>query len=105
MRRALALTLLFALPAIAAAPEKWFEAYSRGVNAVRAKNYDAAADALGRAVAEMPAESGAARARNEIITYTPHFWLGIAKFNLGDVDGALREWKTPEEQGAAQNSA
>jgi hypothetical protein len=29
----------------------------------------------------------------------PHFWLGIAKFNLGDTDGALREWKISEEQG------
>ena len=47
---------------------------------------------------------GAARARNEIITYTPHFWLGIAKFNLGDLDGALREWKTSEEQGVVQNT-
>src|SRR5207244_1687619 len=52
----------------------------------------------------MPSESGAARARNEIITYTPHFWLGIAKFNLGDLDGALREWKTSEEQGVVQNT-
>src|SRR5207247_351545 len=31
-------------------------------------------------------------------------WLGIAKFNLGDLDGALREWKTSEEQGVVQNT-
>lgn len=103
MKRALTLLLLVALPALAA-PEKWYEAYDRGVSAVRSKNYEAAAEALGRAVAEMPAESGAVRARNEIITYTPHFWLGIAKFNLGDLDGALREWKTSEEQGVVQNT-
>ncbi|MEK6374212.1 MAG: hypothetical protein AABO58_16115 [Acidobacteriota bacterium] len=103
MKPALALLLLVALPAFAA-PERWYEAYNRGVNAVRSKNYEAAAEALGRAVAEMPAESAAARARNEIFTYTPHFWLGIAKFNLGDVDGALREWRTSEEQGVVQNT-
>ena len=103
MKRALALLLLVALPALAA-PERWYEAYNRGVNAVRSKNYEAAAEALGRAVAEMPAESAAARARNEIFTYTPHFWLGIAKFNLGDIDGSLREWKISEEQGVVQNT-
>jgi hypothetical protein len=89
---------------IFAAVMKWYEAYSFGVNAVRAKNYQAGADALAAAIAEMPNESAAVRARNEIITYTPHFWLGIAKFNLGDLDGALREWKTSEEQGVVQNT-
>jgi hypothetical protein len=102
MKRALVLLLFVALPAFGA--EKWFEAYNRGVNAVRSKNYQAAADALGGALAEMPAESGAARAGNTIITYTPHFWLGIARFNLGDLDGALREFKTSEEQGVVQNT-
>jgi hypothetical protein len=103
MKRAFALLVFLALPALAA-PERWYEAYNRGVNAVRSKNYEAAAEALGRAVGEMPAESAAARARNEIFTYTPHFWLGIAKFNLGDVDGALREWRISEEQGVVQNT-
>jgi hypothetical protein len=52
----------------------------------------------------MPTENGSARARNEIITYVPHFWLGIAKFNLGEVDAALREWKISEEHGAVQGT-
>jgi hypothetical protein len=52
----------------------------------------------------MPAESGSARTRNEVIVYVPHFWLGIAKFNLGDIDAALREFKTSEEQGAVQST-
>ena len=84
--------------------ERWWESYNKGVAAVRAKNYEVGADALQRAVAEMPVENGAARARNEIITYVPHFWLGIARFNLTDVDGALREWKTSEEQGVVQST-
>ena len=98
--------LLIAAPLLAArnSPEKWWDAYKRGVNAVNAKSYDAAAEALQKCINEMPNESTSARARNEIITYVPHFWLGIAKFNLGDVEGALREWKTSEEQGAIQNT-
>src|SRR6266545_2096532 len=98
MKRVLVLLLLVALPA-AAAQEKWWDAYNRGVKAVNAKSYDVAVAALQKAMAEMPVESNAVRTRNEIIVYVPHFWLGIAKFNLADVDGALREWKTSEEQG------
>jgi tetratricopeptide (TPR) repeat protein len=67
---------------------------------VNAKSYDVAVAALQASIAEMPTESTSARTRKEIITYVPHFWLGIAKFNLGDIDGALREWKISEEQGA-----
>ncbi|HEV8657394.1 MAG TPA: hypothetical protein VGS96_02095 [Thermoanaerobaculia bacterium] len=103
MKRALILLVVIALPA-AAAQEKWWDAYNRGVKAVNAKSYDAAVAALQKAMAEMPVENTAARTRNEIIVYVPHFWLGIAKFNLGDVDGALREWKTSEEQGAIEKT-
>ncbi|MGZ7031983.1 MAG: hypothetical protein ACXVIJ_08420 [Thermoanaerobaculia bacterium] len=104
MKRAAAFltVVLFALPLAAA--EKWWDAYNKGVKAVNAKQYQAGADALQRAIAEMPEESNATRTRNEIITYVPHFFLGIAKFNLGDVDGALREWKTSEDQAAIQNT-
>ena len=86
------------------AAERWWESYNRGVAAVRARNYEVGAEALQRAVAEMPVENGAARAKNEIITYVPHFWLGIARFNLSDVEGALREWKTSEDQGVVQST-
>src|SRR5581483_5428877 len=48
--------------------------------------------------------NGAARAKNEIITYVPHFWLGIARYNLGDIDGSLREFKMSEEQGVVQST-
>ena len=98
-RLAAAFVVLVALP-LPAAPEKWWEAYNRGVKAVNAKSYDVAVAALQSSIAEMPTESTSARTRKEIITYVPHFWLGIAKFNLGDMDGALREWKISEEQGA-----
>ena len=85
--------------ALYGAPEKWYDAYKRGVSAVNAKGYRAAADALEKAIAEMPNEAASVRAGKEIILYVPHFWLGIAKFNLGDVDGALREWRISEDQG------
>jgi hypothetical protein len=99
MKRLALLLMLVAIPA-GAAPEKWWEAYDRGIKAVNAKQYDAAVQALQKALAEMPTENTAARTRKEVITYVPHFWLGIAKFGLNDFDGALREWKISEDQGA-----
>lgn len=104
MRRAAVAVLVILAVVPLSAAEKWYEAYNRGVKAVNAKNYDAAIDAIQKSLAEMPNEGTSVRARNEIITYLPHFWLGIARFNLGDLDGALREWKTSEDQGAIQNT-
>jgi hypothetical protein len=98
-RTAVVLVFILALPAFAAAPEKWWEAYARGVAAVNARNYKVAAEALQKSLAEMPNEGTNVRTRKELITYVPHFWLGIARFNLGDADGALREWRISEEQG------
>jgi hypothetical protein len=102
VKRALALLALVALPLVAA--EKWSDAYNRGVDLVRAGKYQAGAQALQHAVEEVPEENAAARVRDQIFTYTPHFWLGIARLNLGDPDGALREWKISEDQGAVQNT-
>jgi hypothetical protein len=101
MRRLLlaVLALTLALPALGASPEKWYDAYKRGVLAVNAKNYRDAVIALQRSIDEMPTESTGVKAGREIITYLPHFWIGIAKFNTGDVDGALRSLKTSEDQG------
>lgn len=98
MKRAIVI-LLFALNAAAA--EKWLDNYNRGVAAVNGRNYKAGETALAQAIAEKPSEGTSIRTGNQIIAvYTPHFFLGIAKFNLGDVDGALREWRISEEQGA-----
>jgi hypothetical protein len=95
----IAFVLLLLATSVSAAPEKWWDAYARGVAAVNSRSYKAGADALQKAIAEMPTEGTNVRTRKELITYVPHFWLGIAKFNLGDTDGALREWRTSEEQG------
>jgi tetratricopeptide (TPR) repeat protein len=95
--------LLVACTALAA--EKWWDAYNRGVAAVNGGSWDLAAKSLQKAIAEQPTESTSIRAGTTIITYVPHFWLGIAKFQLGDTDAALREWRTSEEQGAVARTA
>lgn len=107
MKRVLAI-LLFAILFVeqsAFAAEKWWDAYNRGVAAVNGNSHALAATALQKAIAENPTESTSVRAGKSIITYVPHFYLGIAKFNLGDTDGALREWRISEEQGAVARTA
>ncbi|HEX6086508.1 MAG TPA: hypothetical protein VF266_18410 [Thermoanaerobaculia bacterium] len=99
MTRAL-LVLLFAANAFAADP-KWLENYTKGVTAVNAGRYAEGASLLAKAIAERPAEGTELKiSMTTVAAYTPHFWLGIAKYNLGDVDAALREWRISEEQGA-----
>jgi hypothetical protein len=102
VRRALLLTLILALPAVA--NERWSDEYDRGVKAVNARDYSAAVVALKAAIAAQPVENASLRTGNRIITYVPHFWLGIARFNTGDIDGALAEWKTSEEHRAIKRT-
>jgi hypothetical protein len=94
--------LLVTLPLSAA--EKWWEAYKRGVSAVQSGNYQGGIDALQRALNETPNEAANVRPKNETFTYVPHYWIGVARFQLGDADGALREWRASEEQGVVQKT-
>ena len=102
MRRILLLALVVALPAVA--NERWSDEYDRGVKAVNARDYAGGVVALKRAIAAQPVENASLRTGNRIITYVPHFWLGIARFNTGDIDGALAEWKTSEEHRAIKRT-
>jgi tetratricopeptide (TPR) repeat protein len=70
-------------------------AYQHGTKAVQAKDYATAIDQLQRAIATAPSEGP---------SYLPHFWLGIARYETHDYDGALREWKVSEEQGVVQGT-
>jgi tetratricopeptide (TPR) repeat protein len=100
VRRALVIAML-CVAANASAAEKWLENYNKGVAAVNAARYAEAVPLLQKAIAERPTEGTELKVSMTIVAaYTPHFWMGIAKFNVGDVDAALREWRISEEQGA-----
>jgi hypothetical protein len=102
MRRlAIVAAMLLALSAHA---EKWSDSYKRGIALINAHSYDAGIEAMHLALAEMSNESTGLRVRNEQIVYVPHYWIGVAKFSSGDIDGALREFKASEEQGVIQNT-
>jgi hypothetical protein len=105
MKRALlcAVALLLA-GAAGAAAEDWWDFYGRGLAATQRSDWANVASQMQRAVALKNEEELAARAKNNIIVYVPHFWLGIARFNLGDTDGALRELRLSESQGVVQRT-
>jgi tetratricopeptide (TPR) repeat protein len=86
------------------AAEKWWDFYKRGVTAIQSGNYQAGIDALQRALNETPNEAANVRPKNETFTYVPHYWIGVARFQMGDADGALREWRASEEQGVVQKT-
>ena len=80
---------------IAAVAVAAMNAYQRGVKAVQAKDYGAAINELQHALATAPSEGP---------NYVPHFWLGIARYETHDYDGALRDWKVSEDQGVVQGT-
>lgn len=87
-----------------AAAEKWWDFYKRGTAAAQVSDWSTVSEQMQRSIAEKPNEETAARAKNEILVYVPHFWLGVAKLNLGDVEGALAEWRTSESMGVIQKT-
>ncbi|HEY5609988.1 MAG TPA: hypothetical protein VIL97_02175, partial [Thermoanaerobaculia bacterium] len=104
MRR-VAIAFLLTLAALnALAAEKWWDPYKRGTLAAQGSDWSTVANEMNRAIALKPVEELAAKARSEIIVYVPHFWLGIAKYHLGDADGALNEWQVSQQQNVIQRT-
>lgn len=106
MKRALLLLLAMAL---CAAPlsgaDGWGDHYKRGLAAVKAQDWATVRSAMESAIALKPVAQKPARWKNETMTYVPHFYLGIALFELGDVDGSLEAFRVSESQGVIQRDA
>jgi hypothetical protein len=90
MRRiVLTLALLLTAPAALA------DDYDDGVSAVQSKQYGLAIGAFRKAITQAPVETP---------TYLPHYWIGVAKFHNGDLNGALQHWALSEAQGAIKKT-
>ena len=66
-------------------------AYRDGVKAAEKGDWQSVKELMTVAIADRAEE----RKR-----YTPHYYLGLALFELGDCDGALGSWQTSQQQGA-----
>lgn len=100
----IALLLLFAAASLHAAPEQWADPYDKGLTAAERNEWAAARDFMQKAIAAKPVEQASARNKNRTYVYVPHFWLGLALYQQGDIDGAMREFSTSQSQGVIQNT-
>lgn len=100
----IALLLMLATPSLLAAPEQWADPYDKGLTAAERNEWAAARDFMQKAIAAKPVEQASARNKNKTYVYVPHFWLGLAHYQQGDIDGAMREFSTSQSQGVIQNT-
>jgi len=98
------LVLLLVGVAPARAAEKWWDFYKRGLAAVQKEDWNTVSSQMQKSISLSNHEELAAKARNEVLVYVPHFWLGIARLKLGDVEGALTELQTSQTQGVIQRT-
>ncbi len=94
--RAVILGLLLASPAVAA-PEH-IRYYKTGLSAVDTAEWAQVDKMMRRAIAGRPEEKRQRRLLRR--GYYPHFYLGLARYRLGDCAGALTSWAESEGQGA-----
>ena len=93
---AVVLGLLLPFPA-AAAPE-YLRYYKTGLAAAETGDWAQVDKMMRQAIAGRPEEKqrlGIRRSR-----YFPHYYLGLARYHLGDCSGALASWAESEGQGA-----
>ncbi len=94
------IVLLFCIPVPISAD--FLDHYKEGVKAAEAGDWSAVRSQMTAAVAEQPQSNARLRKRLYFKRYIPHYFLGRARFELGDCKGALAAWKTSEEQGILQ---
>lgn len=77
--------------------------YSRGLEAVKSERWSDAERLMSAAVASNPKEGRVRLYGMHFEPYIPHYYLGLARFRVGDCSGALRAWAISESQGVIVN--
>jgi tetratricopeptide (TPR) repeat protein len=98
------LMLLVALPLSAAKAPGWAEPYERALGSIQRQDWAGAADSLQKAIAANDQEELNANTGKRTVNYLPHYWLGSARLNLNDAEGALAALKRSESQGVIQKT-
>jgi hypothetical protein len=93
VNRSSAVVALLMASLVAAGPARGQSqrAYRDGVKAAEKGDWPAVVKLMAEAIADRAEEKK---------RYTPHYYLGLARFELGDCAGALQSWSTSERQGA-----
>jgi hypothetical protein len=82
------------------------ETYKKGLEAVERSQWAAAEGFMREAIKERPAEGESIRLYGQRFeTYLPQYYLGLALFQKGDCEGAVKAWETSEAQGAIRKAS
>ena len=96
------LAISLATPAFA---DLWYEHYKKGEDALNQRNWKEAIDQFTQAVEKKRDPGMQVRTYGmNFINYHPYLKLGIAYFNLGQIDAALQAFDTEEGFGAIAKS-
>ena len=97
-RVALACAAIFVL-LVAAASADYRASYEKGIKAIDNKDWSGAIQALREAVAEKSAEGERVLIYGmRYKPYLPHYYLGLAYFNTGNCEAAVKAWAESERQ-------
>jgi hypothetical protein len=100
----LAAAALFALVAVASADYR--ASFEKGIKAIDNKDWSGAIEALRGAVAEKSAEGERVLIYGmRYKPYLPHYYLGLAYFNTGNCEAAVKAWAESERQGPVREAA
>jgi hypothetical protein len=100
----LALAIIVALSAPAVCSADFKSSYRQGLSAADQGDWSAVVAAMEEATAEEPnaSKSKIKHYGTRFVPYTPYYYLGLAHYNLGNCEGAVRAWETSTSQGIAK---
>lgn len=84
---------------------EFLEFYKLGLAALEASDWEQASDWIEKALAAQPRAKARVTRSFYFRRYMPHFYLGVARFGLGDCRGALEAWREAEAQEVVTRSA
>jgi len=110
MTKAIPFHLALGLGALAllAAPARadYKDSYRKGMELAEKGNWAEVARHMRAALGEQPREGEQVKLYGmRFEPYLPHYYLGLALFNGGDCEGALRAWDSSQGQGAVQKTS
>jgi hypothetical protein len=80
--------------------------FEKGIKAIDNKDWSGAIEALRAAVAEKSVEGERVLIYGmRYKSYLPHYYLGLAYFNTGNCDAAVKAWAESERQGPVREAA
>ncbi len=104
MRSAICVTLLLIVPSVVSA--QWYDSYERGIDAVKAQQWENVVRQMSDAITDKDEEKANAKTYGlRFIDYFPYVYRGMAYYELGQYQKALDDLQRSQQIGAVQDAA